>query len=372
MNNKIFFFSFISIWLILIVLNFVVPNKEYSEQENRVLATLPYFTFEKLIDGKYVNQMDDYINDHFVFRNGWLKLKSILEISLAKEENNDVYIGKDGFLFEKRILEKEDYDNIDNVIKSINNFTEKVDIDVYFMLIPNSISIYADKLPDNAITYNQYEIIDYFYQKLEDNIIKIDTRESLLKNKSRYIYFKTDHHMTSLGSLIAYNEFKKISDSNILLEADYTKKNISNEFLGTLDSKAQIPNQEKDKIEIYENYYNTNMESVYYDGEYSDSIYNKEYLKKKDKYSYFLNSNNAQVIINTKNKNGKKLLVIKDSYAHIMAQFMCNDYEQIVLIDPRYYRASISKYINENDFSQVLFVYNVSNIINDISIRGIV
>ena len=72
MNNKIFFFSFMAIWVLLIILNFIIPNKEFSEQENRPLAKLPYFTFEKLVDGKYVSQMDDYINDHFIFRNEFI------------------------------------------------------------------------------------------------------------------------------------------------------------------------------------------------------------------------------------------------------------------------------------------------------------
>lgn len=371
MNNKIFFFSFMAIWALLIILNFIIPNKEFSEQENRPLAKLPYFTFEKLVDGKYVSQMDDYINDHFIFRNEFIKTKSFLEKSIGKDENNDVYIGKNGYLFEKKILSKADYDNIDNVINSVNNFVDKINSKVYFMLVPNSISIYSDKLPKNAVTYDQNEIIDYFYQMLDDKIVKIDTRESLYKNKSRYIYFKTDHHMTSLGALITYNEFRKSMGKDNLLEKDYTIKTVTNEFLGTLDSKAQVVNQEKDRIDIYENIYNTNLDSVYYDGKISNSLYNEEYLSKKDKYSYFLNSNNAKVIINTKNKNGKKLLVIKDSYAHIMAQFMCNDYEQIILLDPRYYKASISDYIKNNDFSEILFIYNVSNIITDISIRGL-
>ena len=75
--------------------------------------------------------------------------------------------------------------------------------------------------------------------------------------------------------------------------------------------------------------------------------------------------------MNTNNSNGKRLLVIKDSYAHIFAQFLCQDYEKIHLIDPRYYKLSMLDYIKQNDITETLFLYNVSNIIDDIGLRGI-
>ena len=84
MKNKIFFAIFITIWIVLIVLNFVVKSEAFSEQENRYLAKLPTFTFEKLVNGKYQEKMDNYINDHFIFRNAWIKIKSATEMALRK------------------------------------------------------------------------------------------------------------------------------------------------------------------------------------------------------------------------------------------------------------------------------------------------
>ena len=95
------------------------------------------------------------------------------------------------------------------------------------------------------------------------------------------------------------------------------------------------------------------------------------FLKQKDKYSYFLNGNNAKVVVKTNVKNDKKLLVIKDSYAHIMAQFLCNDYEEIHFVDPRYYKMPLSEYIENENIDEVLFLYNVSNLVTDVGIRTI-
>ena len=158
---------------------------------------------------------------------------------------------------------------------------------------------------------------------------------------------------------------KLCSAMNIEAEdlSNFEHKTVSTSFLGTFDSKAQVPNQEKDQIEIYLNEKNTNIKSAEYDNETTDSIFNTEYLDKKDKYSYFLNGNNAKVVVKTNVENGKKLLVIKDSYAHIMAQFLCQNFEEIHFIDPRYYKAPLTDYITQNNITEVLFLYNTSNLI---------
>ena len=82
MKNKIFFAVFMLVWITLIVLNFSIKSETFSEQENRYLGKLPTFTFEKLVDGTYQEEMDTYINDHFIFRNSWIKIKSGVEMLL--------------------------------------------------------------------------------------------------------------------------------------------------------------------------------------------------------------------------------------------------------------------------------------------------
>lgn len=367
-ENKSFFIIFMTVWILLVVLNFIIPTKSFSEQENRYMAKFPKFTFENLVSGKYSEELNDYINDYFVFRNAWLKTKSFTELALGKKENNGVYIGKNGFLFEKFEFGEEELKNVKSTLKSMNNLTNKIDIPIYFALVPNSIYINSDKLPDNVEVDNQEEIIDKIYENTQ-NTINIDTVDILKENKENYIYFKTDHHFTSDGAYLVYLKFcEKANISPVTLE-NYERKCISEEFLGTFDSKAQIPNQEKDKIYVYMNDNNRTVKSAIYDNEETNKIYNEEYLSKKDKYSYFLNGNNSKVAIKTNIQNGKKLLLIKDSYSHIMAQFLCQNFEELHFIDPRYYTGNLNDYIEENNITDILFLYNVSTFVED---KGIV
>lgn len=360
MDNKRFFIVFVSFWIILIVLNFIIPNKEFSQNENRMLAKVPKFKIEDLIDGEYVDKLNDYINDHFVFRDIWLKINATEELILGKSENNGVYIGKDGYLFEKITYTNESQEKINNLVQSINNFYENTNITTYFLLIPTSTYIYQEKLPRFAETINQQELIDSIYN-MSKNIKVINVTNVLKENKEKNIFFKTDHHFTTEGAYLTYLEFCKIA--NIKPITEYAKEQVSDSFLGSFDSKAQIINQEKDKIEVYKNSNNTEGLTVDYDKETTNSIFNEDFLKQKDKYSYFLNGNNAKVVVKTNQKNGKKLLVIKDSFAHIMAQFFCQNYEEIHFIDPRYYTYSIEEYAKQNQISETLFLFNVSSVI---------
>ena len=121
-KNIYFFIIFISFWTIIIILNFILPSEEFSENENRILAQMPKFKIEELITGKYVEKLNNYINDHFVFRNMWLKLKSTEERFLGKTENNNVYIGKEGYLFEKIKYTDSSKKKIQDLINTVNKF----------------------------------------------------------------------------------------------------------------------------------------------------------------------------------------------------------------------------------------------------------
>lgn len=376
MKNKIFFGIFMTVWLLIIILNFVWPKQVFSQEENRMLATIPRFSFSSFVNGDYLNGVNEYINDHFAFRNIYLKLNSWWEISvMGKTENNDVYIGKDGYLFEKFPFEDDEQKTVTNNTKVIYDFAEdmkEIDIPTYFILIPNSIYINKDKLPDNVDVADQKSIIDIVYE-YSKNTVNINVTDILNEtNKLKQLYFKTDHHMNSDGAYIVYNEFCKAAEVSAVPITDFNKITVSNNFLGTFDSKAQIINQEPDEIFVYQNETNMNIKEAVYDRETTNSIFNEEYLEGKDKYSYFLNGNNSKAIIKTNVDNNKKLLVIKDSYAHIMSQFLCENYSEVHFLDPRYTNFDYAEYVKENEITDVLFLYNVSNFTTDTNLNKII
>lgn len=117
-------------------------------------------------------------------------------------------------------------------------------------------------------------------------------------------------------------------------------------------------------------YYKADHSVSYNNGAYvSDSIYERKYLDGSDQYAAFLNSNQAQTVIRDSGKGN--LLIVKDSYANTFAQFVADEYAEVHLIDPRFYRGSISEYTKENGIDEVLVVYNIPNFAIDTAIGGI-
>lgn len=375
MKNKIFFAIFMTVWIVIIVVNFIWPKQTFSQEENRMLATIPRFSFESFVNGDYLNGVNDYINDHFAFRNIYLKLNSWWEVSvMGKKENNGVYIGKDGYLFEKFEYGEEEKEKVKNNASAISNFAEtmqEIDIPTYFALVPNSIYINSDKLPESVEVPNQEDIINTVYSNIK-NTKNINVTSALKEeNKTKPIYFRTDHHMNSNGAYVVYREFCNTANIQPVQIENFNKITVTNDFLGTFDSKAQLINQTPDEIFVYENEINTNIEEAVYDKETTKSIFNEEFLTGKDKYSYFLNGNNSKAIIKTKVDNNKKLLVIKDSYAHIMSQFLCENYSEVHFLDPRYTNFDYKEYVQENGITDILFLHNVSNFATDTNLTKI-
>ena len=376
MKNKIFFAIFMTVWVVIVIINFIWPKQVFSEEENRMLATIPRFSFESFVNGDYLNGVNDYINDHFAFRNIYLKVNSWWEIDvMGKKENNGVYIGKDGYLFEKFEYNDNEKENANTNAKIISDFANKMkeqNVPTYFVLVPNSIYINSDKLPNNVEVPNQEEIIKQIYGETQ-NTNNINVIESLKKeNKNKQLYFKTDHHINSDGAYVIYREYCKAANMAIKEIDNFNRATVSNDFLGTFDSKAQLLNQQPDELFVYKNENNTNFKEAIYDKQTTNSIFNEEYLKGKDKYSYFLNGNNSRAIIKTNVNNDKKLLVIKDSYAHIMSQFLCQDYSEVHFLDPRYTNFDYLEYAKENEITDVLFLYNVSTFVQDTNLKKII
>lgn len=375
MRNRIFFAIFMTVWVIIIVINFIWPKQTFSQEENRMLSTIPKFSFASFVNGNYLNGVNDYINDHFAFRNVYLKINSWWEINvMGKKENNSVYVGKDGYLFEKFQYGEEEIKNANKNITVISDFAQKMNnsnIPTFFVLIPNSIYVNKDKLPDFVEVPNQEEIINNIYKSVK-NTTNVNVTTALESgNKITPLYFKTDHHMNSNGAYVVYNEFCKYANVQAVPIQDFNKVTVTNDFLGTFDSKAQIANQVPDEIFVYKNETNTNLNEAIYDKETTNSIFNEKYLEGKDKYSYFLNGNNSKAIIKTKVKNNKKLLIIKDSYAHIMSQFLCENYSELHFLDPRYTNFNYEEYVKKEKITDVLFLHNVSTFVNDTNLSRI-
>lgn len=99
--NVLMALIFICFITVIILFNVLKIDKTFSEEENRVLATMPKFTIKSFLSGDFVENYTKYVEDNFAGRKGFVSIKTNLEKLSGKTEINSVFIGEDGQLFEK-------------------------------------------------------------------------------------------------------------------------------------------------------------------------------------------------------------------------------------------------------------------------------
>jgi hypothetical protein len=193
-------------------------------------------------------------------------------------------------------------------------------------------------------------------------------------NASDYIYYRTDHHWTTYGAYLAYAAASGQMGYAAPDISSYNVEHASSEFKGTFYSKALYNNIPDDTIDFYFNAEDEAAVTVEITSAFGeepavyDSMYFRDYLNVKDKYSSFLGTNTPIVKIKSDNDGGK-LLIIKDSYAHCYAPFLTENYSEITLLDMRYIQISYKSVIDMSDYDQVLFLYNVSSFASDTDLK---
>lgn len=365
-----------------------LPKKEKSENENRYLADFPSAINEKKLETaknpadvwnsvkwKYINDrsghafkddFETYLSDHIVRREDWVKASNRIQTLSGKKEINGVYTLDNQMI---QTFKEYNADDVNNSINAMNAFAERFpDKQMFFMLAPTVQEFCSGKIPSYEGLLSEKTFIDDCYKKLR-NISAIDCRSFLASNSDEYIYYRTDHHWTSLGAYYAYQSAAKLLGYTAYGYGSFNIETASSDFRGTLYSKTLDDSIPADNIDYYtlsKNEPKVKMTCI--NGsevkEY-DSLYVRDFLNEKDKYSSFTGSNVPIVEIETDVDTDKTLLIIKDSYAHSLVPFLSKHYSKITMVDMRYINTSLNDLINLDDYSQVLFMYNAVTFAED-------
>lgn len=362
MRNKIMIVLFCGALLLGIVGSFLCPDKYYSENEKRTLAQRPTFTISRFLSGKYESELETYLSDQFPARDSWITVKTLTELALGKREGGQVYFAGDGYLIDCF----DGYDaeqckaNVAVLKELAETLQEQYDIPMQVMLVPTATEILSDKLPAFAPHAGQLEIIEYAKQQ---GLAVIDVTEELSAHKEEYIYYKTDHHYTSLGAYYCYRVWKESKGQIPEDLSAWNSEVLCNDFHGTTYAKVNYPFAPYDTMIAY--YKQENHRVDYNNGNYiTDSIYERKYLEGKDQYAVFFNSNQATTVVS--GEGSGKLLILKDSYANSFAQFVIDEYEETHMLDLRFYTGSVEDYVKEHGITEVLVLYNIPNFVTTV------
>ena len=353
-------------------------NKAFSETENRMLQQIPKLTEQTLLSGRFMSQAEDFVADQFFLRDKWIAVKRKSDAIIGRQTSNGVILGKDGYLMEDAAAPAEA--SFEKNLSAIRTFAAAhPDVNIVMSVAPNAVCICNQLLPDHIPVRDQNQDLDAVKKAVSSSLTYVDLRNALSKHKEEYIYYKSDHHWTSLGAKYAFEELAKSLLSEDMTTdlgeedpKDHLKKyTVTEDFSGTMASTSGAFDV-MDSIDIYV----YEMDSFQYVVEYTDeqrktaTVYNSAALEQKNKYEVFFGGNHPQINIKTTNLNKRSLLIFKDSYANALIPFLLPYYQTVTIVDPRYYSDDIEKLISDNQITDILFLYNMNTFAADNSLAG--
>ncbi len=327
-------------------------DRDFSDMENRYLQKRPKVSISSLADGSFMESFDTYTDEQVPFRNVLVKCKAVMIWLSGSSENDGIAKGRDGYLFDKVTAVS---DKASKNIAAMKNFAASTDRDVYIAVAPTSTWINEEKLPAGMPVLDEKACADQLKTALSSaqNAHVIDLYDALLPHKDEQLYYRTDHHWTTGGAGYAYSA---IADAMGLEKKDITQyeKHEVPDFLGTHYAKYKGVNVKADTIE----YYDVPIDSLELEGRTASDMMDKEKLSGYDKYAAFMYGNDGRYEVKAEKGAGRDLLILKDSYANCLIPYLVMNYDNITVIDLRYFGGSVAEELLAGGEKDVLLLYN--------------
>ncbi|MCH5188009.1 MAG: hypothetical protein J1F63_06360 [Oscillospiraceae bacterium] len=410
---------FTALLIVIGLLYFIVPDVEISEEENRKLTQLPEFSFGSLFDGSYTSAMGEYMKDQFPFRRSFIeaggRVSGLLSLggsevdmvistgnmdmgegetlakipTVPKEEKKEKekkdekpapakidladeadYNSRGIIIADNRAMELFgwEYSMLKRYATMVNIIAVAVpDAKVYSLVVPTSVEFYSP-VKYHEGRRSQKTAIDGIYGMLAPQVSSVDAYTYLAAAADRYIYFRTDHHWTVRGAYQGYYAFCKAAGLEPVPEDSFSSYNVEGDFLGTLYryTRKQVLSDDPDTVEVM------NFPEVESCVAYTDASMSQSYGagiivdpgESTNKYLTFLGGDNPLLHIVTKNKNGRRVAILKDSFGNAFTPFLINHYEEIYALDSRSAGVDIIEFCASHDIDDIIienYAFAISN-----------
>lgn len=342
------------------LLYLLLPKLDFSALEKRELEKTPELTVDTLVSGQFGADLEDYMADHMPGRNFFVGLGSYYDLMIGQQPTKDVYLAENNRLVEPPVVWNQA--QVEKNIKYINRFAQTVNQNVDLILVPSAGFILQDTIQGIHDTYFDDEIIDKIYDLSGDGV-RCMNLVGLYRNANNAdeIYYRTDHHWTSYGAYMAYRAYMQCLGREYRPQESFTVETHSG-FRGSTYSRSGLWLTPAEEIALW---YGSELR-VETNAGIQNSPFYPDRLQDPDMYTVFLDGNQPIVrIINEGNAGKGKLLVIRDSYANCMGSLLAESYEEVVMVDLRYFKEPLSQLVMEEGFDNILVMYSLGNFMTD-------
>lgn len=354
------------------VLDCLTPDREISELENTTLTQRPAITAQILTAkglNNFFSSYTQYTKDQIPGRDGWISLQSFVETALfQKTQSGGVLLGSEGQMFNRTFgLVSSEEKTFPRNVAAVTSLSARYPGKVYAMVVPAASVIYPERVPAAAPILDETVYLNQIQTAVEESGgTFVSVEQTLADHKDEYIYYRTDHHWTTLGAYYAYSQLCDLLgltpfdlDSHQAVEIP--------DFYGTFYSRARTWNARPDTLTYYDL---DNPMTIYTvtgagmpDAGETTGLYDLAKLGVYDKYAVFLHGNNG--LSRVEGDGEGRILVIKDSYANSLVPFLTANYAEIDVVDLRNYNYGLDTLIADNDYDQILVLYSFDSFKSD-------
>lgn len=233
------------------------------------------------------------------------------------------------------------------------------DVKIYAMIVPSPAAFYLPKQYERH-SYDEPKYIAKTYGQLSSGIRGVDVHGTLAKHKDEYIYFRTDHHWTVLGAYYAYRAFIASAGMKPRPLTDFKRKVHDDHYVGTWYGRTRSMDLKRspDRVDYYVP-----------DTEHTVTMYKKDAPKravpglfireKSPNYGIFLGGDVPLMVAKTPNKNGRRVLVVKNSFGNPFVVWLLSHFEEVLVIDYRYFKRNILDVIDEHRVTDLVFINGI-------------
>jgi hypothetical protein len=386
---------------------FVFPRQDVSDFEKRKLSPWPQYSLDSMLYGKYIDSIDLFAADHFPFREelvelsfnlkDWRGIKNdeIAFYNAADIKSNepvkpiravdtvadtagvveDTTAGPPGeevnnlFIVEGRAMEifGGNCNMAQSYAKTINKYQAELGqtgVRIFDVAVPSSIEYFAPNQYKKQYSTEKRNI-DCVYAALDPAVKGVDAYSSIAAHTNENIYFRTDHHWTGLGAYYAYTAFCSSAGMTPLQLSEMEHKQKTG-YLGSLywltrDSRLKENPDTVDYWKIPGTYKTTCYNKGDQTKGFKGSIY-AESASGANGYGVFLGGDWPLMKIENDVKNGKKCVLVKNSYGNPFGTYLPYHYETVYVIDYRYYTGSLKQLVIDEKITDLIFLNGVFSI----------
>lgn len=419
MKYNIIYISFMAlVFAGFTVLFTAFPRSTVSELERRELATFPEYTPERLASGEFTKDVSTWFSDsepyRDVFMTASMEVKGLAGLNVSGENQITIHEDAGGaeaaapqepvddghidqFKVEDGADEKAKIASRGIIVvgtapnaralmaygggpksglqyaEAANKYKETFGdaVNVYCMVIPNSTEYYLpDQVKDKSSS--MLATVVNVHEHLADGVKPVDVYTILGKHANEPIFLRTDHHWAPLGAYYAAQKFAEVAKVPFR-DLSHYDKHVIHGYVGTMYAYSKdiaIKKSPEDFVyytpkgigytTTYIDYKVDKHFNVTHEGK---PVQGEFFYKFKDgssaAYQTFMGDDKRLTKVVTDTKNHRKLLILKDSFGNALPGYLFYSFEEIHVVDGRYFNKNMKKYVADNGITDILFANNI-------------